>query len=79
MESPRSLFEAPEKDNVWLCRARTEDLIVSSSGEAFLLRSMEGMIESHPLVHGALMTNRGEAGLALLVEPQAAVTCEEQK
>ena len=76
----RDLFSKhPKKDNVWLCRARTEDLIVSSSGEAFLLRSMEGMIESHPLVNGALMTNRGEAGLALLVESQAAVTCEEQK
>ena len=67
----------PNKDNVWLYRGRTEDLIVSSSGETFLPKSMEGIIESHPFVDAALITDRGEAGLALLVQPQAAITCEE--
>ena len=68
-----------KKGNVWFYRGRTEDLIVSSSGDTFLPQSMEGMIESHPLVAAALMTDRGGAGLALLVEPEAAVTCEEQE
>ena len=69
----------PNKDNVWLYRGRTEDLIVSSSGETFLPKSMEGVIESHPFVDAALITDRGDAGLALLVQPQAAITSEEQK
>lgn len=69
----------PTKDDVWLYRGRIEDLIVSSLGEIFLPKSMEGVIEAHPFVGAALITDRGEAGLALLVEPQAAVTCEEQK
>lgn len=69
----------PNRDNVWLYRGRTEDLIVSSSGETFLPKSMEGIIESHPFVEAALITDRGEAGLALLVQPQAAVMSEEQK
>ena len=69
----------PNKDNVWLYRGRKEDLIVSSSGETFLPKSMEGVIESHPFVDAALITDRGEAGLALLVQPQAAITHDEQK
>ena len=69
----------PRKDNVWLYRGRTEDLVVSSSGETFLPRSMEVKIESHPFVNSALVTDRGRAGLALLVEPQAAVGCVEQQ
>ena len=69
----------PNKDNAWLYRGRAEDLIVSSSGETFLPKSMEGVIESHRFVDAALITDRGEVGLALLVEPQAAVKCEERK
>lgn len=37
------------------------------------------MIESHPCVDAVSIRDRGEAGLALLVQPQAAVTCKEQK
>ena len=37
------------------------------------------MIESHPYVDAVLIRDPGEAGLALLVQPQAAVTCKEQK
>ena len=40
---------------------------------------MEGVIESHPFVEAALITYRGTAGLALLMEPQTAVAGEEQK
>ena len=69
----------PSKDNVWLYRGRTEDLIISSSGERFLPKRMEGVIESHPFVDAALIADQGAAGLALLVEPRAGVTCEEQK
>ena len=32
-----------------------------------------------PIRHAALMTDRGEAGMSLLVEPQATVKCESQK
>ena len=64
---------------MWLYRGRTEDCIVSSSGETFLRKSMEGVIESHRYVDAVLIEDRGEAGLALLVQPQAAVTCKEQK
>ena len=53
-----------------------EDLIVSSSNESFLPISMEGVIESHSFVDAALMTDRGEAGMAFLMEPQAKVKCE---
>ena len=67
------------KNDVWLYRGRTEDLVVSSSGEAFLPKSMEEVIESHPLVDTALVTDRGEVGLALLVEPQTAVKCKVQR
>lgn len=67
----------PNKDNVWLYRGRTEDCIVSSSGETFLRKSMKGVIESHPYVDAVLIRDRGEAGLALLVQPQAAVPCKE--
>ena len=66
------------KNNVWLYSGRTDDLIVSSSGETFLPKSMESVIESHPFVDTALITDRGEAGLALLVELQTTVTCKEQ-
>lgn len=67
------------KDDVKLYRGRTEDLIISSLGETFLPKSMEGMIESRPIVDAALVTDRGQAGLALLVKPQAAVTCVEMR
>ena len=50
---------------------------LSSSGETFLRKSMEGVIESHPYVDAVLIRDRGEAGLALLVQPQAAVPRKE--
>lgn len=75
----RLFLKHPRKDNVWLYHGGTEDLIVSSSGETFLPSSMEVKIESHPFVNSVLAIGRGRAGLALLVEPQAAVTWVEQK
>ena len=54
-------------------------MVVSLSRETFLPKSMEIKIDSHPFVNSVLVTDRGRAGLALLVEPQAAVTCVEQK
>ena len=69
----------PTQKNVWLYRGRTVDFIVSSSGETLLPKSMEGVIESQPFVDDAVVIDRGGAGLALLVQDQAAVTCEEQK
>ncbi|CAF9918383.1 hypothetical protein IMSHALPRED_004293 [Imshaugia aleurites] len=69
----------PNKDDVWLCRERTEDLIFSSSGETYLPKSMEGVIELCPFINAALIIERGEAGKALLAESEEAATCEEQK
>ena len=40
---------------------------------------MEGVIELSPFVSAALISDRGQAGLALLVETRAVVTSEEQK
>ncbi|KAI1074775.1 hypothetical protein F5B20DRAFT_573887 [Whalleya microplaca] len=59
----------PTVPDNWIYCGRSDDVIVFSSGEKLNPTTIEELIESHPLVKGALVfgSNRFEAGL--LVEP----------
>ena len=76
MESPNSPSRHQNRDSVWFYQGRTEDFNVSSPGETSTARSMEGLIEWPPFVEAGQMIDRGEAGIVLLVDPQAAVIWE---
>lgn len=58
----------PEKDDIWLYRGRTDDVIVYSTGEKLNPLEMEGIIGAHPAVSAALITGLGRFQSALLVE-----------
>lgn len=61
----------PSKQAMWRYRGRTDDLIRTSGGDLFLPRQMEGMIEAHRAVEGAIICDQGTAGLAVVVELKA--------
>ncbi|KAK3316404.1 hypothetical protein B0H66DRAFT_561211 [Apodospora peruviana] len=58
----------PTKENVWLYRGRTDDIVVFSNGEKLNPLDMEGMICAHPAVGAALVGGAGRFQSCLLVE-----------
>ena len=70
----RDLFKRhPSKPNLWRFHGRTDDILVLSNGEKFNPVQMEGIIQGHTLVSGALIVGQGRFQAALLVEPRQAV------
>lgn len=58
----------PSKPNLWKFHGRTDDIIVLSNGEKFNPVTMEGIIQGHPLLSGALIVGQGRFQAALMVE-----------
>ncbi|TVY13347.1 Non-canonical non-ribosomal peptide synthetase FUB8 [Lachnellula arida] len=57
----------PTKD-LWLYRGRNDDVIVLSNGEKFNPVTMEGIVNGHPKVTGALVVGARRSQCALLIE-----------
>ncbi|KAL1598032.1 putative NRPS-like protein biosynthetic cluster [Paraconiothyrium brasiliense] len=67
----KDLFrQHPSKPYLWKYSGRRDDIIVLSNGEKFNPILMEKMIESHPLVKGAVVVGQGKFQAGLLVEPE---------
>ena len=69
----RDLFKRhpdPRKPDQWAYYGRRDDIIVLSNSEKFNPVPMELMIQSHPLLTGALIVGQGRTQAALLVEPK---------
>lgn len=65
----RDLFSKhPTRPDLWLYRGRVDDLICSVDAETFLPNPMEGIIEAHPGIKGALICEQRGGGIALLIE-----------
>jgi aryl carrier-like protein len=65
------LFERhPEKKDLWLYKGRKEDLLVLSNGEKFNPVGFEKLVESHPMVKGALVVGQARFQTGLLLEPE---------
>lgn len=59
----------PTKPGLWRYSGRRDDVIVFSNGEKFTPLSFEAIIESHPLVRGALVVGQQRFQAGLLIEP----------
>lgn len=67
--STGDLFERhPGNMDLWLYRGRKDDLLVLSNGEKFHPVGFEKLVESHPMVKGALVVGEGRFQTGLLVE-----------
>lgn len=69
----------PTKENVWLYRGRTDDIIVFSTGEKFNPLSMEAVIASHPEVSAVLIAGLGRFQSSLLIEAVNPPTDDHEK
>ncbi|KAI1147615.1 hypothetical protein F4825DRAFT_436823 [Nemania diffusa] len=58
----------PYKEDVWLYKGRSDDIIVFSNGEKLNPYDMEGTIMENPVVTGVLVTGFGRFQSSLLVE-----------
>lgn len=58
----------PTKENMWMYRGRTDDMIVYSTGEKLNPLQMEGIISAHPAINAALISGLGRFQSSLLVE-----------
>ncbi|KAL1643566.1 putative NRPS-like protein biosynthetic cluster [Didymella pomorum] len=67
----KDLFrQHPSKAYLWKYSGRRDDIIVLSNGEKFNPVVTEKLIESHPLVKGAVVVGQGKFQAGLLVEPE---------
>jgi thioester reductase-like protein len=58
------------KPYLWKYSGRRDDIVVLSNGEKFNPVLTEKLVESHPLVKGALVVGQGKFQAGLLVEPE---------
>ncbi|KAJ8133450.1 hypothetical protein O1611_g163 [Lasiodiplodia mahajangana] len=58
----------PYKEDVWLYKGRSDDIIVFSNGEKLNPYDMESMILENPIITGVLVTGFGRFQSSLLVE-----------
>lgn len=67
----KDLFrQHPSKPYLWKYSGRRDDIIVLSNGEKFNPVLTEKLIESHPLVKGAVVVGQGKFQAGLLIEPE---------
>jgi thioester reductase-like protein len=64
------------KENLWRFHGRTDDIIVLSNGEKFNPVTMEGIIQGHPLLSGALIVGQARFQAALIVEAKPSTVIE---
>lgn len=58
----------PTKEDTWLLRGRTDDIIVYSTGEKLNPIDIEGIIQANPAVSAALVHGNGKFQSSLLIE-----------
>ena len=68
----------PTKANLWRFHGRTDDIIVLSNGEKFNPVTMEGIIQGHPLLSGALIVGQARFQAALIVEAKESTNIEDR-
>lgn len=67
----KDIFERhPRKKNLWLYKGRKDDVLVLSNGEKFNPVGFEKLLESHPMVKGALVVGQARFQTGLLIEPE---------
>ena len=64
----RDMFRKHPKRNLWSFEGRLDDVIVLNTGEKFNPVAAESLIQSHPLLSGALITGVKREKVTLLVE-----------
>lgn len=69
----------PTKENMWMYRGRTDDIIVYSTGEKLNPLQMEGIINAHPAVNASLIFGLGRFQSSLLVEAASSPTSDAEK
>lgn len=69
----------PAKEDVWLHRGRSDDIIVFATGEKLNPLDMEGIILSNPVINGAIIVGRSRFQAALLVELVNPTTTETER
>ena len=69
----------PTKDDLWLPRGRSDDIVVYSTGEKVNPTSFEGTLNGHPEVSSTLMYGEGQFQSTLLVEPKRTATTEAEE
>jgi len=67
----KDLFQRhPDRPNLWVYKGRKDDTVVLSNAEKFNPVSMEGMIQGHEAMKGALVVGTGKFQCALIIEPK---------
>ncbi|KAI0412489.1 hypothetical protein F5X98DRAFT_354643 [Xylaria grammica] len=69
----------PYKEDVWLYKGRSDDIIVFSNGEKLNPYDMEGIILENPIITGVLVTGFGRFQSSLLIETPKPPTNDEEK
>ncbi len=67
----------PTKPNLWKFHGRTDDIIVLSNGEKFNPVTMEGIIQGHNLLQGAVIVGQARFQASLIIEPKPSNTVED--
>lgn len=74
----RDLFRRhPTNLKLWQFQGRRDDILVLSNGEKFNPVTMEGIIQGHPLVRGAIIVGTARFQAGLIIEPKPGVTMSE--
>ncbi|KAI8625476.1 hypothetical protein F5Y19DRAFT_489620 [Xylariaceae sp. FL1651] len=69
----------PELPNYWMYYGRADNIIVFSNGEKLNPATIEGIVQSHPQVKGALVVGSNRFQPGLLIEPFATPHSKEEE
>ncbi|KAI0508961.1 hypothetical protein F5B22DRAFT_638347 [Xylaria bambusicola] len=69
----------PELPNHWMYYGRADNIIVFSNGEKLNPATIEGIVQSHPQVKGALVVGSNRFQPGLLIEPSATPHSKEEE
>ncbi|KAG7447195.1 acetyl-CoA synthetase-like protein [Guyanagaster necrorhizus] len=70
------LFQKHPTKDLWKIAARTDEVIVLSSGEKAIPGPTEDIINSSPLILGSVMFGREQPQVGIIVQPKSAVSDE---
>jgi thioester reductase-like protein len=69
----------PTKPTLWRYYGRRDDIIVLSNSEKFNPVPLELLVQSHPMLAGALVVGQGRVRASLLVEPKPTVQGDQRE
>ncbi len=76
----RDLFRRhPTNPRLWQFQGRRDDILGMSNGEKFNPVTMEGIIQGHSLVRGALIVGTARFQAGLIIEPKPDVTMSDEE